>query len=140
MTDRNPFGPYNELIAAILGDLQSEGLRRQALQSQDYEGRVSGPENRRFGDFFLDTVEWLVAENLIRAGPYSFGKDITAHNVALTASALAYLNAPLDALKGQTPGDVLARNKRGDESVSNWVKAGSFLGSGLDGFTKSIGG
>jgi hypothetical protein len=136
----NPFQPYNEMIAAILAELQAFGLRPQDFSSAEFEGRATLADNGDLDDLFVDTVTWLRDEGLVRLdGFYSGTEDESvAGRMVLTAKALHYLKAPLDALGGETPGAVLAKNKSGDTSVSNWIKLGSFLGSGLGGFTKSI--
>ena len=136
-TEENLLKDSEEMIARIIALLAPNGVKRVKIDilSLQFEGS-NHDDIRPYVGLFLDAMEWLIAENIVRhtdrdlSGVYS--------QCCITSYGFALLGQKLVGAKDNETVGKAVRNVN-DDSAS-YANAGNLLGGLLGAFTKSIGG
>jgi hypothetical protein len=123
------------VISKILTLLMEWGIQSCNLKFDELD-----LDEKEFGPFFLPSIDWLVAENIIRISDVSSRlqgpSGGTVSNPVITSYGLQRLgqNIPV----GDTNETLGNKVNRVSKDGSNYSNAGDFVGSLLASFTKSL--
>ncbi|WP_156884561.1 hypothetical protein [Stappia stellulata] len=141
MTSKMEF--HYEIVGRVISKLFNEGLSRVELDSEtasEYLG-LDNSEGKNFKQDIVDVIFWMISEGLIRTSNTYETLDGSASfiNVQLTSKCISIIRVnSTEQIGVKNIEHLLSKSEETPPSISNYIKVGSFVGSILGGFTKSI--